>query len=117
MKAGVSVKTTGMDKFNKFMNDLQKSVKKMRPVKIGYFSTAKYPTGQSVASIAVHHEFGAPNNNDICRAPAGALQISAPPRVPEGSEGLGGKVRETYLPVLRGLSRAYRTSWWCIYPA
>lgn len=70
MKAGVSVKTTGMDKFNKFMNDLQKSVKKMRPVKIGYFSTAKYPTGQSVASIAVHHEFGAPNNKMFGRAAA-----------------------------------------------
>lgn len=70
MKVKTSVKTKGLDKFNKFMNDLQKSVANVRPVKIGYFSTAKYPSGQPIASIAVHHEFGAPNNRFFGKAAA-----------------------------------------------
>ena len=52
----------GGDKLQKFLDDAVKHLKKLPPVEIGFFSTAKYPDGTSVPEVAATHEFGDPFN-------------------------------------------------------
>lgn len=59
---GINLKTKGLKNIKKFVNDQVKHIDNFQSVKIGYFNTARYPNGTSVASVAVRHEFGDPYN-------------------------------------------------------
>jgi len=57
----MEMNTSGGDKIKKFLDETVKSISSLKPVKIGYFHTARYPDGTNVAEVAVTHEFGNPH--------------------------------------------------------
>ena len=53
----------GGKKLNAFLRKAQSAQSRSKTVRVGFFSTAKYPDGTPVAAVAAWNEFGVPDKN------------------------------------------------------
>lgn len=52
------IELIGGEKLQEFIDDVKNA--RLGDIEVGFFKTAKYPDGTSVAQVAATHEFGAP---------------------------------------------------------
>ena len=63
MTARPTIKQVGGDRLAALLKGIRDEKGRDVAVEVGFFETARYPSGQSVAAVAAVHELGAPRRN------------------------------------------------------